>query len=67
MNSFATANLPQIDAEIKIHCVFHFGNLEELFNAREAVRPQHPKAFFIPSSYQALVPDCQFEPVGTSW
>ncbi|CAG8546691.1 607_t:CDS:2 [Dentiscutata erythropus] len=39
-------------------------DLEEILNARDAVRTQHPNAFFVPPSYQALVPGGQFEPVG---
>ncbi|CAG8735010.1 12956_t:CDS:1, partial [Gigaspora rosea] len=69
MNSFATINLPVNHRRDKNSmCVFHFKDLEELFNARDTIRNTgiHPNAFFVPTSIQAQNPGSQFEPVGTS-
>ncbi|CAG8530222.1 10029_t:CDS:1, partial [Racocetra fulgida] len=49
-------------------CIFHFRNAEELYNAYEAVRLQHPNAFFVLPTFQVLVdPGNNFEPIGTAW
>ncbi|CAG8790605.1 13389_t:CDS:1, partial [Dentiscutata erythropus] len=64
MNSFATVNLlPNRQRDKNSLYIFHFEDSGELFNAREAVRPQYPNVFFIQPSLQALIPSGQFEPV----
>ncbi|CAH1758557.1 560_t:CDS:2 [Entrophospora sp. SA101] len=69
MDAFATVNIHRANQrrDKNSSCIFHFRDMEELYNVRKTIRTSHPHAFFIQPPYNAHFPDDQLIPIGAAW
>ncbi|RIB15391.1 hypothetical protein C2G38_2039419 [Gigaspora rosea] len=71
MDLFATHGLTNQRRDKNTRCIFHFGELDDLYQVRRGIRNGNyiPSAFCIPPSLHALVqnPTAQLVPIGTAW